>query len=94
MRTTPATLAVEGAVVAACVGRHVSAPTVRGWWPSAAPVVTAGRLQTRVVGEASAATVLLHGLVGCGDYDGGGYDALAVGRRHAAPGQADRQVRL
>ena len=36
MRTTPATLAVGGAVVAACVGRHVSALTVRGWWPSAA----------------------------------------------------------
>ena len=45
----------------------------------------AGRLRTRVVGTDAPATVLLHGIVGCGDYLGACYDTLADGRRLVVP---------
>lgn len=86
MRTTASLTAVSGALVAGgWVARHASAPTVRHWRRSTAPTVMAGRLHTRVVGQGASALVLLHGIVGCGDYFGASYDTLADGRRLVVP---------
>jgi len=84
--TTPSVAAISGLVVAGgWAGRHFSASTVRRWRRSTAPTVMAGRLRTRVVGTDAPATVLLHGIVGCGDYLGACYDTLADGRRLVVP---------
>lgn len=85
MRGTMALAAVSGTAAGIWTARHVSAPTVRLWRPSPAPKVMANRLRTRVVGSGAAAIVLLHGIVGCGDYYGASYDDLAEGRRLVAP---------
>lgn len=87
MRRTAASLtAVSGALVAGgWVARHASAPTVRRWRRSTAPTVMAGRLNTRVVGQGASALVLLHGIVGCGDYFGASYDTLGDGPRLVVP---------
>ncbi len=78
--------AVSGMLVAGgWVARHVSTSTVRRWRRSTAPTVMAGRLRTRVVGDGAPAIVLLHGIVGCGDYFGASYDTLADGRRLVVP---------
>ena len=83
----PGTLtALSGALVAGgWATRHATAPTVRRWRPSPAPTLTAGRLHTRVVGSGASTLVLLHGIVGCGDYFGAGYDTLGGGRRLVVP---------
>lgn len=84
--TAPSVTVVSAAAVAfGWTGRHVTAPTVRRWRRSTAPTVMAGRLRVRVVGTGAPATVLLHGIVGCGDYYGAGYDSLADGRRLVVP---------
>ena len=84
--TAAAAVAAAVAVVAGgWVARHARAPTVRRWSRSAAPTVMAGRLNTRVVGEGASALVLLHGIVGCGDYFGAGYDTPTAGRRLVVP---------
>ena len=78
--------AISGVVVAGgWAARHAAAPTVRRWRRSTAPTLMAGRLQTRVVGAGTSALVLLHGIVGCGDYFGASYDTLAEGRRLVIP---------
>lgn len=65
--------------------RHFSASAVRHWHRSTAPTIMAGRLRTRVVGTGAPATVLLHGILACGDYYGASYDMLADGRRLVVP---------
>ena len=83
---TPTIAAVFGLAAAATwTGRHALAPGVRQWQLSTAVRVTAWQLRTRVAGAGAPATVLLHGIVGCGDYFGAGYDALADGRRLVVP---------
>ena len=78
------TLGVMG-VTAAWSGRHATADTVRRWHPSQVPTIRAGGLSVRVLGHGVPATVLLHGLAGCGAYYSSRYDDLAVGRRVVAP---------
>lgn len=73
------------AVAGGWTARHSCAPSVRRWRRSAAPTMTAGRLHTRVLGAGQPAMVLLHGIVGCGDYYGESYDVLAAGRRLVVP---------
>lgn len=86
MRRATTLTAISGPLVAGgWVARHVAAPTVRRWRRSTAPTVMAGRLNTRIVGEGSPALILLHGIVGCGDYFGASYDVLADGRRLVVP---------
>ncbi len=80
---TAATVPAVGAALWAA--RHISAPTVRHWSRSPAPTATAGRLRVRQMGTGAPATVLLHGIVGCGDYFGVAYDALAHDRRLIVP---------
>ena len=64
---------LPGVVVAATwAALHRTSPAARGWRPSATPTVVAGRLRTRVIGSGSRSLVLLHGIVGCGDYFGAG----------------------
>jgi pimeloyl-ACP methyl ester carboxylesterase len=75
----------SAAFVGGWAGRHVTAPTVRAWHRSTAPTLMAGPLRTRVVGTGAPATVLLHGIVGCGDFYGASYDRLADGRRLVVP---------
>lgn len=65
--------------------RHISAPTVRHWSRSPARTAIAGRLRVRRVGTGAPATVLLHGIVGCGDYFGAAYDALGNDRQLVVP---------
>ena len=79
-----AALTVVG-LAAAWSGRHATADTVRRWHRSPAPTTRAGGLSVRVLGHGGPATVLLHGLAGCGAYYSSRYDALAVGRRVVAP---------
>lgn len=78
--------ALVGAVLTTGWGvRHVVIRPVRRWQRSPVPPSTVGRLSTRVVGMGTPATVLLHGLAGCGDYFGAKYDALAEDRRLVIP---------
>lgn len=78
--------AVTGAAgVGGWTARHNTSPSVRRWRVSDAPALTAGRLRTRVLGAGKPATVLLHGIVGCGDYYGASYDTLAAGGRLVVP---------
>lgn len=85
MRPSLTTAGVPAVGAALWAARHVSAPTVRHWSRSTAPRATAGLLRVRHVGTGASATVLLHGIVGCGDYFGAAYDSLAHDRRLVVP---------
>ncbi len=77
MRSSLAAISVPAVGVGLWGVRHATAPSVGRWRLSPAPTVIAGPLRVRQVGSGAAATVLLHGIVGCGDYFGAAYDALA-----------------
>lgn len=83
----PPVTALSTAVVAGSTWAvlHATAPTVRGWSPSSAPTAVAGRLATRTTGAGPSTVVLLHGIVGCGDYFGARYDALGHAGRLVVP---------
>lgn len=87
MNSTPRIVAGFGGLSAATAWsiRHVTADTVRHWQPSLATTSRAGGLSVSTLGSGRSATVLLHGLAGCGAYYGKRYDALATGRRLVAP---------
>jgi len=75
-----ATLAAAGWGV-----QHLRSPAVRHWRPSTAAVRRAGRLRVRVLGGGESSVVLLHGIVGSGDYFGASYDRLGSDRRLLVP---------
>lgn len=84
------TIRLAGAFALAAAGgwvvRHAGARTVRRWRRPTGPTVMAAQLHTRVVGTGDPAIVLLHGIVGCGDYFGASYDGLGfAGRRLVVP---------
>lgn len=86
MSSTRPRLQAGATLAAAAWGvQHLSSPAVRHWRPSTAPVLRAGRLRVRVLGSGESSVVLLHGIVGCGDYFGASYDRLGSGHRLLVP---------
>ncbi len=86
MSSTRPRLQAGATLAAAAWGvQHLSSPAVRHWPPSTAPVLRAGRLRVRVLGSGESSVVLLHGIVGCGDYFGASYDRLGSGHRLLVP---------
>lgn len=65
--------------------RHRRAPAVRRWRPGGGRHERLGVLSARTAGGGAGAVVLLHGLVGSGDFFGADYDRLADKRRLLVP---------